>query len=62
MKKALILGVSGQDGSLLANFLLHKGYKVFGGSRDSQSNSFNNLKLLGILSELEKISVSINDY
>ena len=45
MKKALILGVSGQDGSLLANFLLHKGYKVFGGSRDSQSNSFNNLKL-----------------
>ena len=49
MKKALILGVSGQDGSLLANFLLNKGYKVFGGSRDSESNSFKNLKLLGVL-------------
>lgn len=62
MKKALIVGVSGQDGSLLANYLLSKGYKVFGSSRDSQSNSFNNLKLLGILSEVEKISVSINDF
>ena len=62
MKKALIVGVSGQDGSLLANCLLSKGYKVFGSSRDSQSNSFTNLKLLGILSEVEKISVSINDF
>ena len=62
LKKALIVGVSGQDGSLLANYLLSKGYKVFGSSRDSQSNSFNNLKLLGILSEVEKISVSINDF
>ena len=62
MKKALILGVSGQDGSLLANFLLNKGYKVFGGSRDSESNSFKNLKLLGVLNEVEKTSISINDF
>ena len=30
MKKALITGVAGQDGSYLAEFLLEKGYKVFG--------------------------------
>ena len=28
MKKALILGISGQDGAYLAQFLLNKGYKV----------------------------------
>lgn len=62
MKKALIFGVSGQDGSLLSNFLLEKGYKIYGASRDAQSNSFDNLSALGIDNEVEKISVSINDF
>ena len=30
MKRALITGISGQDGSYLAEFLLNKGYKVYG--------------------------------
>jgi GDPmannose 4,6-dehydratase len=30
MKHALITGITGQDGSYLAEFLLNKGYKVFG--------------------------------
>ena len=30
MKKALITGITGQDGSYLAEFLLEKGYKVVG--------------------------------
>ena len=30
MKKALITGVTGQDGSYLAEFLLEKGYEVHG--------------------------------
>ena len=30
MKKALITGISGQDGSYLAEFLLEKGYEVHG--------------------------------
>ena len=29
-KKALITGITGQDGSFLAEFLLEKGYEVFG--------------------------------
>ena len=30
MKKALITGITGQDGSYLAEFLLNKGYQVHG--------------------------------
>lgn len=39
MKKALITGITGQDGSYLAEFLLNKGYEVFGIIR--RSSSFN---------------------
>jgi GDPmannose 4,6-dehydratase len=35
MKKALITGITGQDGSYLAEFLLHKGYEVHGIKRRS---------------------------
>ena len=40
MKKALICGVSGQDGAYLAQLLLSKGYEVYGGSRDAQMANF----------------------
>ena len=30
MKRALITGINGQDGSYLAEFLIDKGYEVFG--------------------------------
>lgn len=39
MKKALITGVTGQDGSYLAEFLLAKGYEVYGIKR--RASSFN---------------------
>src|SRR3984885_12540318 len=39
MKKALITGVTGQDGAYLAEFLLHKGYQVHGIKR--RSSMFN---------------------
>ena len=39
MKKALITGITGQDGSYLAEFLLGKGYEVHGVLR--RSSSFN---------------------
>jgi len=41
--RALIYGVSGQDGAYLAQLLLGKGYEVFGTSRDAQMSSFHNL-------------------
>ena len=39
MKRALITGITGQDGSYLAEFLLEKGYEVHGIKR--RSSSFN---------------------
>ncbi|MFC1841598.1 GDP-mannose 4,6-dehydratase [Candidatus Dependentiae bacterium] len=39
MKKALITGVTGQDGAYLSEFLIHKGYQVHGLKR--RSSSFN---------------------
>jgi len=46
-KKALITGVTGQDGSYLAEFLLDKDYEVHGIKR--RSASFNEERLLGVL-------------
>ena len=61
-KKALIIGISGQDGAYLAKHLLTKGYEVTGSSRDVMASSFNNLNALGIRDKLKLISVSINDF
>lgn len=40
MKRAIITGVTGQDGSYLAEFLLAKGYKVYGMVRRSSTENF----------------------
>ncbi len=48
-RRVLICGISGQDGSYLAQFLLEKGYEVWGTSRDAQASTFGNLSRLGIL-------------
>ena len=48
--KALICGISGQDGAYLARLLLEKGYTVTGASRDAEAASFGNLDKLGIQS------------
>ena len=42
-KKVLITGITGQDGSYLAEFLLEKGYKVFGLVRRSSTINFERL-------------------
>jgi GDPmannose 4,6-dehydratase len=46
MKRALIAGITGQDGSYLAEFLLKKGYEVHGLKR--RSSSFNTERVDGI--------------
>jgi GDPmannose 4,6-dehydratase len=43
-KRALITGITGQDGSYLAEFLLEKGYDVFGITRRSSTNSFDRIE------------------
>jgi GDPmannose 4,6-dehydratase len=62
MTKALIFGVSGQDGAYLAKLLLDRGYTVSGTSRDAQMSSFRNLEYLGIRDRVELASAALNDF
>ena len=49
VKKALITGITGQDGSYLTEFLLEKGYQVHGIIR--RSSSFNTARIEHIYSD-----------
>jgi GDPmannose 4,6-dehydratase len=60
--KALILGVSGQDGALLSAFLFGKGYEVHGTSRDAQMAGFANLDRLGIHDKVRLHSAVTTDF
>jgi GDPmannose 4,6-dehydratase len=59
MKRALITGVTGQDGSYLAEFLLEKGYEVHGVIR--RSSSYNQERLEDILSAEEADALINNE-
>ena len=48
MKKAIITGITGQDGAYLAQILLEKGYKVFATYRRTSSVNFWRIEELGI--------------
>ena len=52
-KTALICGISGQDGSYLAKYLLKKNYKVFGTSRFLINQNFENLSKLKIKNRIK---------
>ncbi|HDL64432.1 MAG TPA: GDP-mannose 4,6-dehydratase [Proteobacteria bacterium] len=60
MKNALITGITGQDGSYLAEFLLEKGYKVFGLQRRSSTITTERLDHL-LESGMELISGDLID-
>lgn len=61
-RRALIIGISGQDGAYLAKLLLDKGYEVVGTSRDAQTASFDGLVRLGIRERIRVESMSLNDF
>lgn len=61
-KTALICGVSGQDGSYLAQFLLKKGYRVWGTSRDAQGSNFYSHIKLGIKGSVSYLSMVPEDF
>lgn len=48
MKKAIVTGITGQDGAYLSKLLLEKGYKVFGAKRRLSSQNYWRLQYLGI--------------
>jgi len=59
MKKALITGITGQDGSYLAEFLLSKGYKVYGLVR--RSSNINLERILHLKDKIELIQGDLLD-
>ena len=48
MKKALITGITGQDGAYLTKLLLSNGYKVYGTYRRTSSVNFFTYSMFGI--------------
>jgi GDPmannose 4,6-dehydratase len=62
MKKALICGVTGQDGAYLSKLLVDKGYEVYGASRDAQAASFANLAATGVRERVRTTSISVTDF
>lgn len=71
MKKAFMTGITGQDGSYLAEFLLEKGYDVYGMTRRTSTQNFErighiihnpNLHIIsGDLLDQHSITVALND-
>jgi GDPmannose 4,6-dehydratase len=63
MKAALITGITGQDGAYLAEFLLHKGYRVVGAYRRTSSTNFWRIEELGIHAhpQLELVEFDLTD-
>lgn len=59
MKRALITGVTGQDGSYLAEFLLEKGYKVYGLRRRTSTPNYENVQK--VKDQIEWISGDLTD-
>ena len=61
MKRALITGINGMDGSHLADFLLEKGYKVYGMERHSSIKNRTNTKHLKNNENFEFITGDLTD-
>jgi GDPmannose 4,6-dehydratase len=60
--RALICGITGQDGAYLADFLLNKNYEVWGTSRDAQTTTAANLNALQIADKIRMISMAPSDF
>ena len=63
MKKAIVTGITGQDGAYLSKFLLDKGYKVYGTVRRVSSVNLWRVQELGILNHpnLELVDFDLTD-
>ena len=62
MQKALITGITGQDGAYLAKSLLEKGIKVYGGQRRSTALRYWRLDEMGITKDIEFIELDLLDH
>ena len=62
MKKALITGVSGQDGAYLAKWLLEHNYEVYGTNRRNSVDNLERLDVLNIRDKVQLIDADLCDY
>ena len=60
-KRALITGITGQDGAYLAKLLIEKGYEVFGSYRRLSTPNFWRLQYLGIKDDITIIPLELSD-
>jgi len=60
-KRALITGITGQDGAYLAKLLLEKGYEVYGTFRRASSPNFWRLQYLGIFDKVNLVPCELTD-
>lgn len=60
-KKALVTGVTGQDGAYLVKLLVEKGYKVYGAHRRSSSLDLARITYLGVQNEVELVDMDLLD-
>ncbi len=61
MKKAFVTGITGQDGSYLAELLLDKGYKVYGLTRRTSTQNFERIAAVRHHQNLELVSGDLLD-
>ena len=61
MKKAIITGITGQDGGYLAKLLLSKGYKVYGAQRRNTGLRHWRLDELGITDQIEFVDFDLGE-
>jgi len=62
MKKALITGITGQDGAYLSKLLLDKGYEVHGAFRRTSDLHLGRLKHLGIEDKIQFTPLELLEY
>lgn len=62
VKRALITGITGQDGAYLSKLLLEKGYEVYGMASRRVNQQYDNLEYLGIANQVNVIFGDITDH
>ncbi len=60
-KRALITGITGQDGAYLAKLLLDKGYEVFGAARRASEMNVSKLQDVGAYEGIEYVSLELQE-
>ena len=62
MKRAMITGITGQDGAYLSKLLLEKGYEVWGAFRRTSDLHLNRLKYLGVHEKIQYLPLELLEF